>query len=138
MAKIDRKKIGLLHVAKKQLGLTDENYRDILEVHGGCRSSADLDEVGFERVMVYLTALGFRSTWTKRTFGHRAGMATPSQVEYIRRLWREYFGDDPSDRALNGWLKKFHGVSALRFVTGDKAKSVIPGLRAMSARPKVA
>lgn len=131
---LSAKKIGLLHVARKQLGLSEGEYRAILVRRGGCESSADLDEDGFQRVIEYMTALGFRSTWTKRTFGNRLGMATPAQVELMRKLWTEYHGPDDREASLNAWLAKFHKVSALRFVTAEKAKAVLAALRAMAAR----
>lgn len=131
---LSAKKIGLLHVARKQLGLSEDDYRAILAAQGGCESSTDLDELGFDRVMKHLTALGFRSTWTKRTFGNRPGMASPVQVELMRKLWTEYHGPDDREAALNAWLTRYHHVAALRFVTVDKAKAVIAALRAMVAR----
>lgn len=131
---LTRKQTSLIHVAKKQLALDDDTYRDILRLHGGAESAADLGEIGFLKVMKYMTALGFRSTWMKRTFGNRPGMASPSQVELMRKLWVEYHGPDDREAALNAWLTKYHKVSALRFVTTKKAVSVLAALRAMAAR----
>jgi len=133
-AGIPAKKLAVLHVAKKQLGLADPDYRAILFGYGGVESAADLDEGGFQRVMNYLTALGFRSDWTKRTFGDRPGMATPAQVDLVRSLWGDCHGPDEREAALNGWLAKYHKVSALRFVTRAKAQAVITALKAMAAR----
>ncbi|GGA82432.1 hypothetical protein GCM10011491_07310 [Brucella endophytica] len=132
---ISKKQIALLHVAKRDLCLTEDDYRAILARYGNCESSADLDATGFDYVMRYFTALGFRSTWTKRTYGNRPNMASPAQVDLIRSLWRQFTGsDDPEDRELNRWLNRFHHVSALRFVDTAKAKKIIPALKAMVAR----
>lgn len=133
---ISSKKIAVLHVAKRDLGLDDDNYRDILRRHGGVESATDLDEIGFFHVMRYMTALGFRSTWTKRTFGNRPGMASPAQVELMRKLWLSYHGPDDGEAALNAWLSKYHKVSALRFVSVEKAAKIVPALKAMVARQK--
>ena len=59
-----RKQLALVHIAKKQLGLTEEGYRAILHQLGGVDSSKDLDQVGFELVMQYMVDLGFRSGFT--------------------------------------------------------------------------
>lgn len=131
---LSAKKIAVLHVARRQLALDDDSYRDILRRCARVASAADLDEVGFGRVMKHMARLGFRSTWTKRTFGNRPGMASPSQVELMRRLWREYAPDDREERGLNAWLAKYHGVSALRFVSAAKAAKILPALKAMAAR----
>lgn len=129
-------KVALVHVAQRQLGLDDDSYRDILRWASGTDSAADLDEVGFMRVMKYMTALGFRSTWTKRTFGNRPGMASPAQVDLMRKLWLSYHGPDDGEAALDAWLSKYHKVSALRFVSAEKAAKIVPALKAMVARQK--
>ncbi|MCO5065672.1 MAG: regulatory protein GemA [Rhizobiaceae bacterium] len=132
---IPAKKIALLHVAKRQLGLDEDTYRDILRRFGGVESSADLDPVEFEAVMIRMAGLGFRSTWTKRTFGDRhSSMASAAQVELMRSLWEKYDPADEDEKHLNAWLRRFHGVSAMRFVSAKKAKSVITALKAMVAR----
>lgn len=130
------KKIALLHVAKRALRLTDDDYRAMLMQAAGVESAKELDLLGFERVLAHLTRLGFKSTWSTRTYGNRAGMASPAQVDLIRKLWGEYHqGDDETaEAALNAWLTRYHHVSALRFVTADIAGRIIPGLKAMAAR----
>lgn len=132
---ITSKQISLLHVAKKQLNLADEDYRAVLLRYGRRESARDLDQSGFDHVMKYMTAIGFRSTWTKRTFGYRPTMATPAQVDLIRSLWVKYLGKpDVNDTELNNWLGRFQKISALRFVDNKKAAKVISALRAMVAR----
>lgn len=134
---ITGKQIGLIHVAKRDLGLDDDSYRDILNRFGHVTSAADLDAKGFYAVMKYLTALGFRSNWTLRTYGYRPTMATPPQLDLIRSLWRRYIGaDDDGDVELNKWLDRFQKVSSLRFVDNKKAAKVISALKAMAARRK--
>jgi hypothetical protein len=127
------KQIGLIHVAKKKLGLTDDQYRALLLWAGEVESAKDLDAAGFERVMEYLTRLGFKSDWNKRTFGERPGMASPKQVDLIRELWRQFSGAD-DDAALGKWLERSFGVSSLRFVDAAAAQKAITGLRAMTRR----
>lgn len=127
------KQVALLHVAAKQLGLDEDTYRAALQVHGGTVSAKELDTRGFERVMAYFTACGFRSTWTQRTFGKRAGMASPRQVDMIRSLWEEWSGQ-ADEQALNGWLERSYQVSALRFLTAGAASKAITGLKAMIRR----
>jgi hypothetical protein len=132
---ISKKQIALVHVAKRDLGLEDDDYRAILARYGGCESAADLDAFGFHHVMRYFTALGFRSTLTKRTFGNRPGMASPAQVDLIRSLWKEFTSKpDENDAGLNAWLHKHHHVTAIRFVDAAKAAKVIYALKAMVAR----
>lgn len=127
------KQIALVHLAAKQLRLDDDLYRTVLKVRGGVDSAKDLDRDGFERVMAYFTAHGFRSTWTKRTFGKRPGMASPEQVDIIRRLWERWSGDT-DEAAINRWLERSYHISSLRFLTTENASKAINGLKAMVRR----
>jgi hypothetical protein len=43
---MNRKQFALLRVAKEKLGLSGEQYRDILKAHGGVWSAKDLNEEG--------------------------------------------------------------------------------------------
>lgn len=130
---ITPKQISLIHVAKKQLALSEEMYRAILVNKGGVDSAAALDRAGFEAVMAYLTACGFRSTWTQRTFGRRPGMASPRQVDLVRDLWKDWSGGK-GEAELNHWLENSYGVSALRFLDSPTIAKAIAGLKAMIAR----
>lgn len=131
---ISAKRVAVVHVARRQLGLDDDAYRAVLHHHGGGAASAkELDDAGFERVMAYFNAFGFRSTWTKRTYGNRPGMAAPKQVTLIRALWREWSGAD-DEAALNRWLDASFKVSALRFLTAGGAQQAITALRSMTGR----
>lgn len=130
------KQIALIHVAKKRLGLDDDMYRAILYKLGGVMSAKDLNAAGFEAVMEYFTACGFRSDWTHRTFGRRPGMASPAQVDLIKSLWSEYTGRD-DEAALNKWLERSFHVSALRFLPASMAQKAITGLKRMKSRNSV-
>jgi hypothetical protein len=130
-ATISAKKIALLHVAKRQLGLDDDAWRDLLRSWGEVESSAALTERGFTFVMLRLEQLDFRST---RNFGDRPGMASSAQIGFIRSMWLRIEPDDAGEAKLNAWLERFHRVSALRFVDARRAQSVITALRSMSSR----
>ncbi len=130
-------KIKLVQVAKRQLRLTDDDYRAILEMVAGVVSSRDLDDDGFGRVMDHFNRLGFQSTSDRRNFGNRTGMASAGQVNLIRCLWSEYTDGTGTDASLGKWLDRQFKVSALRFVTTDMAPKVISALKAMKSKKKV-
>jgi hypothetical protein len=60
------KKLAVVHVAKTQLGLEDDDYRAILTAEAGVRSARDLNDAGFDRVMARFARLGFASSSPKR------------------------------------------------------------------------
>jgi hypothetical protein len=57
---IGRKKKALIHIAKENLHLDEESYRQILKGVAGVESSARLNREGFERVMKRFQEMGFK------------------------------------------------------------------------------
>lgn len=133
---MSKKHLSLIHVARNQLGLTEEDYRAVLLNVAGVSSSRDLTDSAFEAIMEHFQRLGFKSTWKRATFGERDGMATPRQVSMIRALWADYTSGEGTDKSLGKWLENKFKVSSLRFVDADLAKKVICALRAMVKQPK--
>lgn len=128
------KQVSLLHVAQNRLGLDKATYRDVLRRAAGVESSTQLDQPGFDAVMDEFARLGFVSDARERTFGERAGMATPKQVAHIRKLWAEYTDGQGTEASLGKWLERSFHVSSLRFLPADTAPKAITALRKMTAR----
>jgi hypothetical protein len=57
---IGRKKKALIHIAKDNLHLDEESYRQILKGVAGVESSTRLSREGFERVMKRFQEMGFK------------------------------------------------------------------------------
>ena len=57
---IGRKKKALIHIAKDDLHLDEESYRQILKGVAGVESSIQLDREGFEKVMKRFQEMGFK------------------------------------------------------------------------------
>jgi hypothetical protein len=57
---IRRKKKALVHIAKEDLHLDEESYRQILKGVAGVESSTQLSVEGFEKVMRRFEKMGFR------------------------------------------------------------------------------
>jgi hypothetical protein len=127
-------KRAIIGVARRQLALTDEDYRSILGLYAGVHSATELDQAGFTAVMARFAELGFQSTSARRPIPARNGMATPGQTSLIRHLWAECTAGKGTDASLGKWLERQFGVSSVRFVTREQAPKVIGGLKAMKAR----
>ena len=131
---ISKRKIALVHVGKKQLGLTDSEYREILRHHGGVESAADLDEDGFKRVIDHMKAVGF---WVKRRFEQTrprdpGDLLTPGQLKVIEHLWRdlsEYVGGAKYAPFRRGFYQKRLSIPALGPQTRAQANAVIEALK---------
>jgi hypothetical protein len=57
---IGRKKKALVHIAKEDLHINDESYREILKGVAGVESAAQLTRKGFEKVMKRFQEMGFK------------------------------------------------------------------------------
>lgn len=87
-AVVSPQKLKLIHVARRELELTEDAYREILRHHGGVESAKDLDDDGFKRVIDCFRALGF---WIKRKWEQTRprdpdDLPTPGQLKVIEHL----------------------------------------------------
>ena len=161
---ISNKQKAVIHVAKSQLGLDEESYRDILLAHAGVRSSKGLDWRGFKKVMKHFEACGFESKSFKKderrtsniqhrtlnekgkktinnqqsTINNRRGMATHKQIKKIYALWAtlegSWYQKGKYYPALRGFLSKRFRVDHENFLDFKKAHSVIEALKAVGSR----
>ena len=134
---IDAKKIALLHVAKKQLALTDEHWHDLLARTAGVESSKDCDNFGFQRICEALQVLGWQSHFSRRHGGNLRHWSkiTVGQSAKIDALWRELHGGELDEAARNRWLARF-GADAIQFFDRDQARKAVAAL--LSWRRRVA
>lgn len=125
--------IAKLHVAKKQLGMEDDEYRALLEKLTGHRSAADLTEDQLHRVLARLRDAGFKS---KKS----AAPGSKAHVAHIQKLWADLGAmgalSDPSDAALRAFVQRQTSVSAPQFLNPKQANKVIEGLKGWIARVK--
>lgn len=131
MAAITRQQLALLHVAKKQLGLRDVEYRELLQGAAGVESAADLDHRGYDAVMDALKRAGFKPRLKPQAAkAVRPGMATPAQLGCIRAIGREMGWDTAR---LTGLVRRVVKVDGLSFLTRAQAGVVIETLKSMAA-----
>ena len=115
---MDRNKLAVIHIVKKELGLSDNEYRDILEKYAGVRSAKDLDEKGFRKLMHYFV----------RSRHYRTGrdFITLRQKMYIKHLVAEAGWQE--DHFVNV-IKKYYRKSALESFSKKEASKLIESLK---------
>ena len=123
---------AVIHVARSQLGMSDEDYRALLFRVASVRSSVDLEKSGFEALMAEFERLGFRKVKSRVQTGRREGMATPAQVGKIFALWKSY-GGAGDDLHMRRWLEKYFHVSHVRFLDDRRASKAIVALEKIAA-----
>lgn len=138
---VDKRKMGvtggqlaLIHVAKKELGLQEEDYRSILDLYGGVSSAKNLTLEGFERVMEHLERLGFKSSNNKQPARapHRDpdGAPFPAQLKMIEHHF-ETLGFHEAERR-QGLCRRV--IKKPWPQTRAEANKVFEALKAMVAR----
>jgi phage gp16-like protein len=129
-----------LQVARRQMALTDEQYRDILARVTGQSSSKALDAGQLHAVLADLRRLG----WQARPARKRAFSSKP-QVRMIHALWAELapFVASHDEAALRAFVRRQtktpatpDGVDAPAFLDAAQATRVLEGLKAWLARER--
>jgi hypothetical protein len=115
---LDVKKLAVIHIVKKELGLSDSEYRDQLEEIAGVRSAKDLDDPGFRRIMNYFVR-------SRHYRSHKEGI-TFRQKMYIMDL-KEKLGWQETH--FVNFLKKYYSKSNIKDLTKREATKVIIAFR---------
>lgn len=115
---IDHKKLAVIHIVKKELGLTDDEYRDALEKVTGVRSAKDLDEQSFRKLMNYFA----------RSEHYRINPdgVTFRQKMYIKNL-KEQIGWH--ELHFSNFLKKYYNKETIDSFSKKEASKVIESLK---------
>ena len=99
------KLIQLIHVGKKQLGLDDDLYREVLESTTGKNSSKLLTVEQLEAVLDRMKQLGF-TIESKDKAGVKK-LADDAQSKLIRHLWLELYNAGEVRNGSEKALAKF-------------------------------
>ncbi len=118
--RLDRKKLALIHIVKKELGIADKDYRCILRRIAGVDSSKELDEAGFRKLMYFFVRSDY---YRVNTFG-----MTLKQKLFIKVLARQ-LGWDPDH--LTNFIRKYYQRDRLDLLTRQAASHLIESLKAI-------
>ena len=134
-----RARIAKIHVAKKDLALTDDTYRAIIERITGKESSADCSDAQLEAVLAEFKRLGW-----KATKGTRRTSAKP-WVRKIYAIWGDLrpLLDDATEETLRAFvrrqthsLKNPNGISDPKWLDAKEGTKVIQGLEGWLGRTR--
>jgi hypothetical protein len=137
----------MIHTLKSKIGMTDDNYRAMLEGFG-VGSSKDLSTANakaFIEALMGMVTGGQTHVWQKGGSGVPAerkryatsnAVATYAQQAKIRRLWYEVSRAPEPDRALNNFLEKRFRISHIAWLPRERVGKVIHTLKAMQSQLK--
>jgi hypothetical protein len=126
--------IRVIHVAKREVGIDDESYRNILQGCAGVDTAKDIKTVAqFKMVMHTFEKLGFRRQKQPQkrlpvNESERGKLCTERQRYYIKGLW-ELASNNKDEKSLHAMLKRIAHVDDLRFLDKKNASAVILALR---------
>ncbi|SDU08973.1 gp16 family protein [Stappia sp. ES.058] len=125
--------LATIHIAKKELGLDDETYRDFLARETGKRSAKDLTEAERRKVVLAFEQQGFKRS-SKGGSKPRADRLSGPYAAKLQALWIAAWNlgivENASDAALIAFVKRQTGISHGRWLRhGDDATKVIEALK---------
>ncbi|APF16974.1 protein of unknown function DUF1018 [Caldithrix abyssi DSM 13497] len=121
-----KKQIQIIHIAKQQLGIDEDTYRDILGQYG-VKSSKDLTPEQAKGLIRYFQKFGFRIK-----IKYREGMITPKQIGYLKYLWQS----NPKVRnksveGLENFVKRIIKIDRLEWIPRNKVQKVIKAIESL-------
>ena len=138
-----------IHIARKQLSMSEDTYRNLLREisKGRTDSSADLTHVERAQLLKHMERCGFKARKPKQ---NRRAPAKPDlpigddrdQVKMIRGLWIELheFGAvrDSSELAMCAYVKRITRKDHPKFLDIDQASDIIEQLKKWRDRVRTA
>ncbi len=120
---IDNKKLALVHIVKKELGLEDGEYRDILEKAAGVRSAKYLDDEKFRKLMNYFARSSHYTV-------HPGGLSFRQKL-FIKKLASDMGW---SGEHLGNFLNKYYHVRDVNRLSKKEASNAIESLKNVAER----
>ena len=117
---LDRKKLALIHIVKKELGISDPDYRCLLKRIAGVESSKALDEAGFRKMMRFFVRSDY---YRANDFG-----MTLKQKLFIKSLASQLGWEETH---LRNFIHKYYRRVGLDVLTRKEASHLIESLKAV-------
>lgn len=139
---IRKRELGLIHMAKAQLGLTREDYEHVLREVTGKTSAADLDAAGRDKLLKRFKERGF--VVKAKAGSARAAFIREPQVKKLLAMWYALAeagavtrpaSAEACSRAVEAWCKeqlakhRLGPLDALRFATGEQLNVLIESMK---------
>ncbi|MBN9477379.1 MAG: hypothetical protein ABS43_03620 [Bordetella sp. SCN 67-23] len=142
-----RREIRLIQIAKRDLQLQDDEYRDLMQTVTGKRSSTELDWTQRKRFLDHLKKLGFKPKTSGTGRKRQAPIARSPDDRHAERwdkaraLWTLLAEagaiQHNTDAALMAYVQRQTQVDAWRFLNGYQINTVIESLKRWCRRLKI-
>ncbi|MZH03075.1 MAG: regulatory protein GemA [Nitrospinae bacterium] len=132
-----RSELAKIHIAKRDLKLTDQLYRGVLNVLFGETSAKDLSHEQIDELLDHFKSLGWENEFTKNeeeppSQSKGRGPATMAQLGLIMYLWKHGPGiRNKSTQALDYFLNHHFHVSNLKEVKANQVPGILGAIKKM-------
>ncbi|MFV0642943.1 MAG: gp16 family protein [Sphingomonadaceae bacterium] len=127
-----RAMLAKINIARHQLAMDEDDYRQMLVDETGHMSLRECSEVQLERILARLKKLGFKPLPSKR-----GSAATPAGRK-ARALWISLYQlgavRNPSEKALEAFAQRQIGCTKLNWARSNDVYRLIEALKAMATR----
>lgn len=130
-----RSMLAKVHVAKKQLHLSEDDYRQIILDESGKMSAGDCSEAQLEKLLARFARQGFRAVPKS---GAKPGVAMHPVARKARALWISLYQlgvvRNSSEPALEAFARRQLGCERLVWAQQSHGHRLIEALKAMGER----
>lgn len=127
-----RRDMAVIHMAKKQLGMDDGTYRDMLWAVARARSAADLDFTGLQRVRDHLSKCGFKPTQGKSPARDPEWVWIDTAAEdrrpLLRKLMMQLRSAGRKRAYAEGMARHMFHVGRLEFCSPNQLHAIVAAL----------
>jgi len=127
--------LAKIHVAKKQLNMSDDDYRAMLWTQGRVHSSKDLDHAGRASVLDYLKAIGFKAVSSPASKRPRRPQIGADKLKLVRRIRAQLISlKRKPDTYADGIAKQMFGIEFYEWCTHDQLHAITAALAIQQRR----
>lgn len=125
-----RSQLARVHIAKRDLKLSDSMYRDFLNLCFGKRSAKDLSLLEVEALLAHFKGLG----WGQGDA--RPLLASPAQVSKIEAMWMQGSGvRSKTLQALKHFLEHHFHISSIKEIKASQVAPILGAIRKIAESP---
>ena len=123
--------IKVIHVARRELRLDDDTYRQLLKTHSGIDSLRDMTDSQLKAIFDVMKKRGFKVKSKEPALYDK-------QAAMIHALWRDMAENgvvrDGREQALNTFIKRQTGIDRMEWLSTKQASQVIECLKKWLSR----
>lgn len=121
---ISNAKKAVIHIAKSQVGMSDDEYRDLLGSVGAA-SSTDLSNQTFDKVMSRMENMGFRTTSKPKKRPRKKAGLPGNKRQIMGKIEAILLDMDLPWAYVDAIASKRYGVATVQWLESDDLHAVL-------------